>query len=121
MFLPFLKLQDIQLLPFYIPYLFDFKRHILGTFIFVCEVNIVSIYILDRICMPPYGEDWKRSLLASDYELYRRLGELLYIVPSSDKALQLASEQKYRWSFNLVHCHNSFDVRFHRLFTDGKG
>ncbi|ROT85591.1 Variant Ionotropic Glutamate Receptor, partial [Penaeus vannamei] len=49
----------------------------------------------DGICMPPYGEDWKRSLLASDYELYRRLGELLYIVPSSDKALHLASEQNF--------------------------
>lgn len=54
--------------------------------------------------MPPYGEDWKRSLLASDYELYRRLGELLHIVPSSDKALQLANEQKYRKkSFNLIY------------------
>ncbi|XP_042867594.1 glutamate receptor ionotropic, delta-2-like [Penaeus japonicus] len=51
------------------------------------------VEVADGIVMPPYGEDWKRSLLASDYELYRRLGELLHIVPSSDKALQLANEQ----------------------------
>lgn len=87
---------------------------ILGALIFVCQVNIASPQIINRISMPPYGEDWKRSLLVSDYELYRRLGELLYIVPSSDKALQLASEQKYSWSFNLVYCHN---IRFWYVYS----
>ncbi|XP_071527362.1 ionotropic receptor 93a-like [Panulirus ornatus] len=51
------------------------------------------VEVIDRVTRPPYGAVYKEFFMNSDYEAFRKLGELFFIGPSVMEGLQQALER----------------------------
>ncbi|ROT76094.1 Variant Ionotropic Glutamate Receptor [Penaeus vannamei] len=53
------------------------------------------VQAVDRINIPPYGKYWKDFYLSSPSSVYRAVGELLFVGPSIEEALELAAKENH--------------------------
>lgn len=61
---------------------------------FSFPLSRVASCAFHRINIPPYGKYWKDFYLSSPSSVYRAVGELLFVGPSIEEALELAAKEK---------------------------